>query len=76
MGFGGSSPSPQPIPPVPPAAQPATLANPLVAQTAAAQRARAAAIAGAGFGGTIGTSPEGLQTPPLTANATLLGGTR
>lgn len=71
MGFGGGA-SPQPIPPLPPAAQPATLADPLVAETAAAQRARAAAIAGGGFGGTIETSAQGLK-PPMTAGATLLG---
>lgn len=72
----GSPPSPPPVPALPPAAAPATMASPQVAATAAAARTRAAAANGAGFAGTLATSPEGLQAPPLTAPATLLGGTK
>ena len=74
MGFGASVPTPSAVPPIPAAAQPATLANPLVAESAAAQRTRAAALAGGGFNGTIGTSAQGVTTPTTTAPATLLGG--
>jgi hypothetical protein len=68
-----SVPTPAAVPAAPPAAAPATLANPQVAATAANARSRAAAAAGSGFAGTIGTSTQG-AAQPTTAGATLLGG--
>jgi hypothetical protein len=46
---------------VPPAATPPTLANAAISESGAAQnsKARTAGIAGAGFDGTISTSPLG-----------------
>lgn len=71
-----SPPKPPAIAPTPPMAAPSTLANPQVAQSAAASRSRAAAAAGGGSGGTVGASgPQGLSTAPTTAPATLLGST-
>jgi len=62
VGGGSSSPSTPPPPPAaPPAATPATLANAAISEAGAAQnsKSRAAGIAGAGFDGTISTSPLG-----------------
>lgn len=70
-----SPPSPPPIPVQPPAAAPATFANPAV-QGAGNMAAKTKGAIGAGVAGTTGTSPEGLMAPPTTANATLLGGTQ
>lgn len=75
MGF-GSAPSPAPVPTLPPAAQPATIADPSVAASGASARARAVGAAGAGFDGTVGTSPQGLAAAPPTAGVTLLGGSK
>lgn len=72
---GGKMPAPPPIPPVPPAANPSTMADPKMANAGATNRARAAGAA-ADRSGTNPTGPAGLSTPPLTAPATLLGGTR
>lgn len=79
--FGGgasvATPAVAALPAAPPAAAPATMANPQVAASAANARSRAAAAAGAsGFGDTVGTGPGGLVSPPSTAQATLLGGTK
>jgi len=66
-------PSPASIPAAPPAAAPATQADPTVALTAASARARAAAAAGMmGMGGTVATSGQGALAP-ATAGNTLLG---
>jgi len=73
MGFlFGSQPSAPAIPPVPPMAAPATIAN-SSAQNAGAQARKRAAAAGSIAGGLNPTGPEGLSTPPSTAQATLLG---
>jgi hypothetical protein len=69
MGALFSSPKTPTIPVTPPAAAPATIANPSVAGTGAGAKNRAAAAAG----GTVSTTPQGLTTPPSTAPATLLG---
>lgn len=63
----------QPVPP--PMANPATFANPQIAQTGAASRQRAMAAAGMGFDQSIKTSPEGDFSKPNTARASLLGDT-
>lgn len=63
-------PTPPPIPKAPPAATPATLAQ-------AASATKTAKRPGAYGDGTFGSSgPQGLTTPPQTANLTLLGGTK
>lgn len=62
------------IPIPPPAAAPPTMASADVAASIANAKTRAASAAGAGFNDTIATSPEGVTTPALTTNATLLGG--
>jgi hypothetical protein len=62
-----STPSPPPLPAAPPAAAPATMANTGVAMTAANQRKKAFAAAGAGS-----SSPE-LAATPNTAKNNLLG---
>lgn len=72
---GGKMKTPPPPPPIPPAANPATQANPAVANAGATNRARAGAAA-ADRSGTNPTGPGGLSAPPPTAPATLLGGTR
>jgi len=72
MGF-GSPPAPPSIPMPPPAAHPATLANPAVGLAGQASKRAAAAAEGLGVGGTVATSPQGL-TKPETAKTTLLGG--
>lgn len=78
MGFlSPSIATPPPIPVAPPAATPPTLANSQVSASATNARARAAAAAGSNSGGAGGgTGPQGLQTPPMVAPATLLGGTK
>lgn len=82
MGFvskalGIAPPSPAAIPPLPPGAAPATLANSGIAATAANSRTRAAALEGGGQGGTAGPlGSQGALSAPPTANAQLLGGTR
>ena len=75
FGGGPSIPAPPVVPPPPPAATPPTFANPNVAQAGANQRTRAAAAAGAGFGGTVQNQggPAGLVEPATTAPRTLLG---
>lgn len=75
-GSGGMPSIPIPKAPAapPPAAAPATMADSQVAAAGAGQKSAAAAAATAN--GTIGTSPAGLTTPPPTAQATLLGGTK
>jgi len=60
-------------PPVPPAAIPATLANPEVAHAAASETARAALAAGGGFSNTLKTSSQGSLGAPNLAKASLLG---
>ncbi len=74
MGFlmGGSSSTPPPPPSPPPAANPATYANSSVQATGAAAKAKAAAASGAGFDGTVMTSPEGTGSAP-TATKQLTG---
>lgn len=57
MGF--STPSVPAPPPPPPAANPPTYASGGVQSTGAAARARAAAASGAGFEGTLLTTPQG-----------------
>jgi hypothetical protein len=74
MGAFFSSPSQPNIPTPPPAAAPATMADPQVALSASNAKSRAAAAATAD--GTVGTSPQGLTTPATTAYTTLLGGTK
>ena len=80
MGFlGGGAPTIPAIPAIPaapPAAAPATLASAQVASTAANSRQRALSAAGQGFANTIGTTPQGLSTPPKTGETTLLGATK
>lgn len=56
------------------AAHPATMADSQVAGAGGGQKAGAAAAASAN--GTLATTPQGLTTAPLTAPATLLGGTK
>lgn len=60
----------------PPAAAPATRASSQVKTTANNARAKAAGAAGALASGQNPTGPQGLSTPPSTADATLLGGTK
>lgn len=62
-----------PMPDVPPAATPPTLADPSVAAIGARARARLAALGGMGFGGTVKTSSQGAQAPEVT-KAILSGG--
>lgn len=69
-----SIPKAPPVSPVPQMAHAATQADPQVAATSAAARARAGAAA-QNQGGTNPTGPAGLQQKPTTAPATLLGGT-
>lgn len=68
-------PAPPAIPPVPVAANPPTMANSEVAMSAAGQRARAAAAAGAGFAGTVTNQggAGGLTSPATAAPRSLLG---
>lgn len=74
MGFLASSPPKPQMPPMPPpAANPPTQGSQQIALAGEAAKAKAAAAEGQGFDNTIKTSPEGLQTPPSTAHATLLG---
>ncbi len=61
-------------PPVPPAAQPATIANPQVAMAGSAQN-KALAAGAAISNGTLATSAQG-AVAPTTAQNTLLGGTK
>ncbi len=68
--FGGA-PKPPPIPVLPPAATPATMANPAVVDSANRQRQKAA---GSMAGNT--SNPQALQAAPATAGLTLLGGTK
>ena len=77
MGFGDSSAptavsAPPPPPPPPPAANPAVYADPAVQASGTGAKARAAAAKGAGFDGTLMTSPQGAQ-PASTAAKKLLG---
>ena len=74
MGIGGSPKIPA-VAPQPPAAAPATLADPTVAASAAANRQRA--ISAAAAGGTLGAneSAQGFAAPS-TAGASLLGQTK
>ncbi len=67
--FGG--PKVPAIPAVPPAAHPATAANPNVVATGANSKSRA--IAGALASGTNLTGGEGLMKAPKTSGNTLLG---
>jgi len=77
MGALFSNPTPPSLPvPPPPITQPATMADPTLAANAQAASKKAAAAVGAGYSGTIGTTPEGLKAPPMTTDATLLGGTK
>lgn len=62
------TPAPPAIPPLPPAAAPATMANTGIAMTAANQRAKALAAAGA----TGNVNPD-LSAAPSTAKSNLLG---
>lgn len=73
-GGGKSSSTPQvpPIPVIPPAAHPPTLGSVNAIAGAANSGIKSKAI-GAGFDGTIGTSPQGLTEKESTAPATLLG---
>jgi hypothetical protein len=62
------------VAPVPPAALPATLANPAVAMSGANQKNAAVAAAGAGFDGTLtNASGAGGLSAPATAGRSLLG---
>ena len=64
------------IPAAPPSANPATMADPSVAQAAQAMRSKAAA---AGAAGAAGATPQGLQagaTNPQLGNLSLLGGSK
>ena len=58
-----------------PSAPPPTMANPNSAQSAAMQRSRATAAAGAGFAGTVQNTggSQGLTDPASTAPRSLLG---
>lgn len=69
MGLGSKPPSPPHIPVAPPAATPATMANPAVQSAGANQRSAAAAA----VNGTDTTGPGGLEAPK-TAQTSLLGG--
>lgn len=62
MGGGPKAPA---VAPVPPAAIPATLANPSVSMAGVAQKQQAAAAAGAGFNGTLtnAAGAGGLESP-------------
>lgn len=73
MGFGGgaSMPAAPPVPPPPPA--PAQAASPGGMEAQAQERASLTAASGAGFAGTIASSPQGAPAP-ATARKTLLGG--
>lgn len=73
--FGGG-PSVPSIPAVPPAAAPATLANPSSSQAGIVERQQASAAAGAGFNNTLtNTGGAGGLVPPANQQATrsLLG---
>lgn len=76
FGGGGSKSAPTPqvpsIPVIPPAAHPPTLGSVNAIAGAANSGIKNKAI-GAGFDGTIGTSPQGLTEKESTAPATLLG---
>lgn len=72
---GPKVPAPAMIAP-PPAAAPATRASSQVATTANNARSKAAGAAGALASGQNPTGPQGLSTPPSTADSTLLGGTK
>ncbi len=67
--FGG--PKVPSIPAVPPAAHPATMANPSAVASGANVKGRA--LAGAQAAGTSFTGGEGLTQPPKTSGNTLLG---
>lgn len=74
--FFGGGPSPPSVPAVPPAAIPATLANPGVSQAGATQRSQAAAAAGAGFDSTLtnsGGAPGLVPSINQVAGKSLLG---
>ena len=71
MGFGAKSPS-APAPPPPPPV-PAQAADSGVQNAGSQQAALAAEAAGAGFGGTLTGSPEGLGGQASTAPKQLLG---
>lgn len=74
MGFGGGStpPPPQVVMP-PPAAHAPVLGNATSVQSGANAGGKAAKAAGAGFDGTVGTSPQGDTSTPNRAYTTLLG---
>ena len=71
MGFLFGGPKPPAIPVAPPAATPATLANPAVQSAGTDQSKRAA---GAMLDSTNKTGSQGVLTAPTTAQSTLLGG--
>ena len=75
--FGGGSnaapATPPPPPPIPPAANPATIADTSIQAQGAAARARAAAGAGAGFEGTLLTGSTGTNAPANRTLKTLTG---
>ena len=73
----GSAPKIAAPTPLPPAATPATMADPSVAATAAAARAKAQQAGAAAADSTLGKdeSAQGFAAP-ATAQTTLLGGTR
>lgn len=73
MGSLFSSPKPPTVAMPPPAAHPPVLGNSASLMAEQATKSRAAAAAGAGLDGTVGTSPEGAPAQPSTAKATLLG---
>ena len=70
MGF--STPKPPAIPLPPPAAHPAVLGSSLTALAGKQTKQNASQAEGRGLGGTVQTSPQGLEKP-ATAKATLLG---
>ena len=71
MGFGAKTPTVPPPPPPPPV--PAQAADSGVQDAGARQAALAAEAAGAGFGGTLTGSPEGLGRQASTQPKQLLG---
>lgn len=70
--FGGGPKMSAPAPPPPPPAPP-TLANPVSSGAGAQAAARASAAIGAGFAGTLTTSPMGTSGPAPVAKQTLGG---
>ena len=74
MGFLMPKPPTPTMPPLPPAAaHPATLGSLEVQQSGDAAKKSAAVAEGMGQGGTVKTSPQGLEAPK-TAKTSLLGG--